>query len=433
MYVFIFSALSIFALGFVFLKGTSKVVYVKKLMLPAVCLLFIASLIIFSKAAVNAAAKGLDLWLKIVFPSLFPFFVASELLNGTGFIRAMGVLLEPVMRPLFNVPGCGSFAFLMGITSGYPVGAKITAGMRKENLLTKSEAERLLAFSNNSGPLFIVGAVAVGMFKIPQIGPLLLICHIAACITVGIIFGLLSSDRTALSAIHRQRIFRRLKTELLISAKGRCINFGTAFGDAVKNSVMTLLMIGGFIIFFSVVITLLLKAEIIQAIANAFALVLSPLGIGKEIIASLLSGFFEITTGSNMAGSVQAASLSQKLAAASIIIGWAGLSVHSQVLSIVSRTDLSMRPYLLGKLLQGIFAGIYTWIGLKTAGHFFLKSDPVFFQVNNLHTLHWHRYLLVSCAYLAAALMILVVLAVIVQAFKYLSNGKSIAGKNLYR
>lgn len=196
---------------------------------------------------------------------------------------------------------------------------------------------------------------------------------------------------------------------------------------------MTLLMIGGFIIFFSVVITLLLKAEIIQAIANAFALVLSPLGIGKEIIASLLSGFFEITTGSNMAGSVQAASLSQKLAAASIIIGWAGLSVHSQVLSIVSRTDLSMRPYLLGKLLQGIFAGIYTWIGLKTAGHFFLKSDPVFFQVNNLHTLHWHRYLLVSCAYLAAALMILVVLAVIVQAFKYLSNGKSIAGKNLYR
>jgi len=70
-------------------------------------------LIIFSDTAVKSAGSGLNLWFNVVFPSLFPFFVASEILYRTGFIKAIGILLEPIMRPLFNVPGCGSFAFAM--------------------------------------------------------------------------------------------------------------------------------------------------------------------------------------------------------------------------------------------------------------------------------------------------------------------------------
>jgi len=413
MNTYVISALGIIVLAYFYLKASYRVVYVKKLVLPLTCLLFIACLIIFSKTAVNAAAKGLDLWLNIVFPSLFPFFVASELLNGTGFIRATGVILEPVMRPLFNVPGCGSFALLMGVTSGYPVGAKITAGMRKENLLTKSEAERLLAFSNNSGPLFIVGAVAVGMFKMPRVGPFLLICHIAACITVGVLFGLFSRSRRTSSNTSGGKLFRRFKMELLASREGANANFGLAFGNAIKNSVMTLLMIGGFIILFSVVINLLLETGIIQAISDVISSAVSPMGIGKEIVTSVVSGFFEITTGTNMTGNAHAVPLPHKLSAASIIIGWAGLSVHSQVLSIISSTDLSIRPYLLGKLLQGIIAGIYTLVGFKAVGQVFLKTEPVFSHIQNIQTLQWHDYLLTSCKYLAASFVVLFALAVI--------------------
>lgn len=98
----------------------SRIYHVKKLTLPLVIIAFILFLIIFSDTAVTSAKKGLTLWLNVVFPSLFPFFVASELLGMTGFTKAFGVLLEPIMRPLFNVPGCGSFAFAMGVTSGYP-------------------------------------------------------------------------------------------------------------------------------------------------------------------------------------------------------------------------------------------------------------------------------------------------------------------------
>ncbi len=98
-----------------------RVVYFKKLLLPLACILFIISLILFSKTAVSSALKGINLWFNVVFPSLFPFFVATEILNRTGIVKTFGILLEPVMRPLFNVPGCGSFAVAMGITSGYPI------------------------------------------------------------------------------------------------------------------------------------------------------------------------------------------------------------------------------------------------------------------------------------------------------------------------
>ena len=60
------------------------------------------------------------------------------------------------MRPLFNVPGEGAFPLIMGIISGYPVGAKIVTNFRKNGTVTKEEGERLITFTNNSGPLFII-------------------------------------------------------------------------------------------------------------------------------------------------------------------------------------------------------------------------------------------------------------------------------------
>ncbi|MEN6313671.1 MAG: nucleoside recognition domain-containing protein, partial [Clostridiaceae bacterium] len=166
----------------------SKVIYIKLLSVPALCLLFILCLILLSDAAVKSALDGMRLWAGVVVPSLFPFFAAAEIMNSSGFIRASGLLLEPVMRPLFNVPGCGSFALVMGILSGYPVGAKITCDLKNNGELDKVEAERLLAFTNNSGPLFIIGAVGTGMYGSPRLGIFIYICHLLACITVGFIF-----------------------------------------------------------------------------------------------------------------------------------------------------------------------------------------------------------------------------------------------------
>lgn len=123
-----------------------------------------------------------------VLPSLLPFFIATELLSYTNIVSILGKALNKFMRPVFNVPGIGSFAFIMGIISGYPIGAKIVTNFRQNELCTKEEGERLIAFTNNSGPLFIIGTVGISLFFDTRTGILLFLSHILACISVGFCF-----------------------------------------------------------------------------------------------------------------------------------------------------------------------------------------------------------------------------------------------------
>jgi sporulation integral membrane protein YlbJ len=383
--VFIFAAalLSGFILLMILVQPR-RVIYIKKLTLPLFCISFILCLVLLSDTAVKAAVNGLKLWSGIVVPSLFPFFVAAEVLNATGFIRASGLLLEPVMRPLFNVPGTGSFALAMGVTSGYPVGAKITCGFRENGDLTRTEAERLLAFTNNSGPLFIVGAVGTGMYGSSVLGIFLLVCHFLSCITVGILFrfykGRDHTPATGLKTIpghtsaNPLKLFKR---KLLDDSGNVRQGIGITLGNAIRESVSTILAIGGFIVVFSVIITFLTDTGIIRKLADVLGFVLSPLGVDCKVVEGVLCGLFEITTGSNSVSSVFQVPLAVRLPAASFIIGWAGLSVHFQVMSIASKTDLSILPYLAGKLLQGFIAAFYTWIGLRLFHFEMIPDEPV--------------------------------------------------------
>lgn len=130
------------------------------LLMALVGLFITASLVLYPEESFNAALSGMRIFFDVVFPSLLPFFILSELLMGFGIVHGLSVLLEPLMRPLFNVPGAGAFALSMGLAAGYPMDAIITSRFRKQNLCTRVEGERLLAFSNTADPLFMFGAVA---------------------------------------------------------------------------------------------------------------------------------------------------------------------------------------------------------------------------------------------------------------------------------
>lgn len=109
--------------------------FIGKLIFSLGVMLFSLAVAIFPKESFNSALDGLKLWFNVVFPSLLPFFIGSQLLVDLGIVSFIGSLLEPVMRPLFNVPGCGSFSFLISITSGYPIGSKIVADLyQKKNV-----------------------------------------------------------------------------------------------------------------------------------------------------------------------------------------------------------------------------------------------------------------------------------------------------------
>ncbi len=143
------------------------------------------------------------------------------------------------MRPLFNIPGCGAFAVALGITSGYPVGAKISNELFESGECTKQEAERLLSFTNTSGPLFIVSAIGIGMFNNPQIGSTLLITHFLASLTVGLIFKKYKSKKSPNSC----DIITHKETKINNNEKLCLSNLGLFIGKAIEDAISTLLLI----------------------------------------------------------------------------------------------------------------------------------------------------------------------------------------------
>lgn len=400
--------------------------YILNLFIVASIVAFVLLIITFPQISFSAAVAGVDLWFNIVLPSLLPFIIANELLIGLGFVAFLGILLEPFMRFVFNVPGAGAFAVAMGFSSGYPTGAKVTSSLYEKGLCTKIEAERLLTFTNNSGPLFIIGAVSVGMFNNPQLGILLALAHYASAITVGILFrwykvkGHFSLQKKG-SIIKLEKkeknIFRRAFREMFIARKNDGRNLGVLIGDAVKNSVNLLLMIGGFIIFFSVIISLLVQLNIIWTVSSVVALILSSFGIDHSIISSALCGLFEITTGSKLAF-LSSAPYIHRIVATAFILGWAGLSVHLQVISIISKNNLSPVPYLFAKFIQGIIAGLYTFLLFK-----FTIFD-VFPTFNNLSPSHipWIGYFVISSKLLIILFAILFILSIITYVKRKLFN-----------
>jgi sporulation integral membrane protein YlbJ len=229
-----------------------------------------ASLISFPQESFEASVRGLNMWWKIVFPSLLPFFIVSEMLIGFGVVRFLGVLLEPLMRHLFKVPGVGGFVMAMGMASGFPAGAKLTARLRQDGQLTRIEAERLVSFTNSSNPIFIFGAVSIGFFHNPQLGIVLALAHYLGNICVGMIMRFYGKRDVEKQTDQTKKFQLRSAFSILHQTRlndNRPI--GKLLGDAVTSSVQTLLMIGGFIIMFSVLNKLLYQLHITEFLAKA--------------------------------------------------------------------------------------------------------------------------------------------------------------------
>ncbi|WP_088105658.1 sporulation integral membrane protein YlbJ [Halalkalibacter urbisdiaboli] len=333
----------------------------KTFILASLSTLLAASLMIFPKEALDASIRGMEMWWDVVFPSLLPFFIVSELLIGFGVVTFIGALLEPLMRPLFRVPGVGGFVWAMGLASGFPAGAKLTARLRQEKKLTRIEAERLVSFTNSSNPLFIFGAIAVGFFHDPTLGIVLALAHYLGNICVGLFMRFHGRDEEAFQPQEKKKrpsiveAFQLLHQERV--RDGRPL--GKLLGDAVQSSVRTLLMIGGFIVLFSVLNKILSLIGFTALLAAFFSVVLTFFQLPNELSLPLISGLFEITLGSQMSSESTSTKLIEQVIITSFILGFSGLSVHAQVASILAETDIRFKPFFIARICQGFFAAFF--------------------------------------------------------------------------
>jgi sporulation integral membrane protein YlbJ len=336
---------------------------ISRLLLICSVLFFVSFLISYPEAAIQSAKAGVDMWFNIVLPSLLPFFIGSELLIRLGVVSFIGSILEPLFRPIFNVPGEGSFVFAMSLTSGYPVGAKLVSKLRKDGIFSKEEGQRVMSFASTSGPLFMLGAVAIGMFHSIALGTIIVLSHYLGAIATGIAFRFYKRRSKDITLFADKKYSVILAFKHLIGSKSHQRQpFGRILGESVKESIETILMVGGFIILFSVIIQILSISKVILFFSSLLLPLWKLLGLSQGIQHGIISGIFEITVGCKLISEVQNISFLQQAIISTMIISWSGLSIIAQAASMIHDTDLSVSVYICSKLSHSFFSGVFAFL-----------------------------------------------------------------------
>lgn len=328
-----------------------------KFFFPVLIVLFlIFGIVIFPNDSLDAAKNGFNIWTTVLVPSLLPFIIGANLIIDLKIVDIIGFIINPITKLIFNVSGKSALVFVISTVSGYPVGSKLASELRLNNEISKSEAQRLVSFCSTSGPLFIIGSVATGMFQNSSLGYLMIICHYLGSISVGLLFRNYGKENLPTSNVSIKHSIKNVICSRNYENEG----FFVLFGNAVHNGVNTLLMIGGFVIVFSVVFQVLSLFNIVSLFSNILYIPLSLFGVTKDLCHAFISGFFEMTIGCSNIASVSNAPEVIKASLCSFLIGFSGLSILAQCCNFLAKTDINTNIYIFSKFLHGILASIFT-------------------------------------------------------------------------
>lgn len=323
----------------------------RRLSIIIMLFLFLVLLTIYPEESIHSAKDGINLWIFVVMPSLFPFFIVSDLLISLRIPENIARLFTPIAKILFNTSGYGAYVFIMSIFSGYPTGAKITSELVLNQKITPDEGQNILTFGSTSGPLFIIGAVGAGMLKSTAAGYIIFICHIFGAIINGILYKFI-----------RKGIFK----ERELAPKPYILNNNSSNGNimskAIANSLYTSGFIGGYIILFSVIIALLDRITFYSNLTNIFEILVSQnISIFPGI---LLKTSLEISNGCRIISTLPL-NFDLKLILSSFIIAFSGLSIIGQVASIIGKTKINLKTYIIGKFSHGIISSLLCYLLLN--------------------------------------------------------------------
>ncbi|MFC6331783.1 sporulation integral membrane protein YlbJ [Paenibacillus septentrionalis] len=356
---------------------------IKKMLHPLALVAYLSFIILFlmvlfPSQALTASLRGLEIWWEVLFPALFPFFVISELMLGFGVVHFFGKILDPLMRPVFRIPGIGGFVVTLGYISGYPVGARLTAQLYEQNLLNRREGERLVAFTTSSDPIFLIGAVAIGFFGQAELAVVLAAAHYIGALLIGLLmrFHDRRSERTEVQPTATIKSFSYKQTLLHQAMRAmhqaRLLDgrpFSVILQQAISSAIRMMIVVGGLVVFFSVVLQLLSDGQVLTMLIIALQELFHMLGISPSVAEAIIPGLFEVTLGAQQA-SLASLPLQHQAAIAVAILSWGGLSVHAQVASLLSQTTIRYLPFLASRFIHSVLSvmllyALWDWLGPK--------------------------------------------------------------------
>jgi len=290
--------------------------------------------------AIEYMKSGLLLCAKTVIPSLFPFMVISELIVRSGLGNIIGNMFGYPIKKLFGTSRSASFAIIMGILCGFPIGAKTIVSLLDSREIDEEEASRLLTFCNNPSSGFVISTIGLSLYSNKKIGIILYTVTILNAILIGIILHFISEPQKR-KTYHNSKLF---KTDPNI------------FTASVTSSSNGIISICGYIVFFSTIV-------------GCLSAILTPLNISNFNL-SLIYGFFELSGGVSLSSSIGISTPGICLTA--FIIGWSGLSVHFQVMSVCSKYNLSFKKYFIAKFFHAMLNSITIYL--------LFRSFPLLFK-----------------------------------------------------
>lgn len=292
-------------------------------------ILFLICMISQPAKFISHALNGISAWAFNVLPSVLPFMFFTRVLSALNTLPRLTRVFSPISTKLFKTPAISFYIFVMAILSGYPVGSKMVADLYTQGQATKEDAFRMTSFCSTSGPMFIIGAVGIGMFSNAVIGYILFISHAIGAILNGLIYRNLKTNDSSLSESKTAKPLTKPSTHLDLS-------------DIVLNSTLSILSVGCIITIFFIVI------ECLSPLLNLL----------PQNISFFLEGIVEITK-----GCLDLSTLPNKFIAVclcSFVISFGGISTLLQSLTMLSKVKMPVRLFALQKLTHALFSLVIT-------------------------------------------------------------------------
>ena len=264
----------------------------------------------------DTVSAALALCARSVIPALFPFMVLSSMLVALGLGELLSAPLGGLMA-LYGISGAGSSALVLGLLGGYPMGGRTAGALYRDGLITRDEAERLLAFCNNANPAFLINVLGTGIFGSFRAGLWLWLIHIAAALLTGLLVG--RPHRSGTPRASRQ------------PAAFRAAGLASVFVNSVQGALRSILNVCAFVVVFSIL------SQPLRGLGG----IAGTLGAGTLELFSVLPLLTPDRTGFILAAG---------------IAGWGSLSVLCQTAALITDTGLSLRRCTLGKAVQSILS-----------------------------------------------------------------------------
>lgn len=300
-----------------------------KNLLIIIILLFIFLEILFNKLIIiNTVMESLNIWVKAIIPSLFPFFVISDLLITYNFIDYIPKKIKRYLCQLLNISDSALSVLLLSMLSGFPSNGRNTHNLYNKGKLSREEASYILMYTHFSSPVFILTTCSLIYLGNEKLGIILLLSHYLSNILISILFRNINNPSS------NNSIIKESKSQ----------NFTINLIKSIKSSIDSLLLILGILTVFLIISSLIIN------ILNT-----------NLYTSAIIRGILEITLGLKYISNLNITIL-HKIILFSAILSFGGLSVHMQVIAQIIEDKISYKYYLIGRIFQVLFSIILSYI-----------------------------------------------------------------------